>query len=131
MGHWFASGTSRASSSPAALMADGGGWLGRARERSRWCFIGPGRVEAFPPHLRGLQGLQHGRRAVATCDGAGGQWRKAVRPPVSAHKPRGTDLSSLRASLALDAQWRRWGPRTARSSGASACARGRRGGCAA
>jgi hypothetical protein len=48
----------------------------------------------------------------------------ALRPPASAHRPRGTGLSSLRASLALDAQWRWCGPGTAGCSGASACARG-------
>jgi hypothetical protein len=32
MGQWFASSASGARSSPATLMADGSGWLGRARE---------------------------------------------------------------------------------------------------
>jgi hypothetical protein len=101
------------------------GLLGHARERGR----GEGlyarwRVEAVSPHLRGLQELQHGPGAVATCGGADDQWKMAVRPPTSAQRPRGTGLSSLRASLALDAQWRQRQPRTAGSSSASACARG-------
>jgi hypothetical protein len=48
----------------------------------------------------------------------------AVRPTASAHRPRGTDLGFLHASFSLAAQWRWHGPRTASSSGASACARG-------
>jgi hypothetical protein len=63
-----------------------------------------------------------GAEAVATCGGAGGQWRMAVRPPASAHGPRGTGLNPSRASSTLGAQWRRCGPRTARFLGASACA---------
>jgi hypothetical protein len=31
------------------------------------------RVEVVPPHRRGLQELQHGRGAAATCGGAHGQ----------------------------------------------------------
>jgi hypothetical protein len=60
---------------------------------------------------------------VATCGGAGGQRSMAVRPPASTHRPRGTGLSPSRASLAVGVQLRLRGPRTARSSGASACAR--------
>jgi hypothetical protein len=53
-----------------------------------------------------------GAEAVATCDRAGGQWRMAVRPPASTHRPHGTDLSPSRASSALGVQWRRRRPRT-------------------
>jgi hypothetical protein len=35
MGHWFAPGASGATSSPAALMADGGGWLGCSGARGK------------------------------------------------------------------------------------------------
>jgi hypothetical protein len=47
----------------------------------------------------------------------------AVRPPASAHGPRGTGLNPSRASSALGVQWQRRGPRTAGFPGASACAR--------
>jgi hypothetical protein len=88
-------------------MVDGSGWQGYSGVRgneaggsyAQW------RVDAVSPHLCGLQELQHGRGVVPTSGGAGGQWRMAVRPPMSAHRPRGTDLSSLRVSLSLDAQW--------------------------
>jgi hypothetical protein len=56
------------------------------------------RLEAVPPHRHGLQELQHGREAVATCGGADGQWGTAVRAPASAHPLRGTDLG-LHASV--------------------------------
>jgi hypothetical protein len=65
-----------------------------------------------------------GTEAVATCGGAGGQWRMAVRPPASTHSPRGTDLSPSHASSTLGVQWRWREPRTAGFFGASACARG-------
>jgi hypothetical protein len=64
-----------------------------------------------------------GAEAVATCGGAGDQWRMAVRPPASTHRPRGTVLSPSRVSSALGSQWRRRVPRTAGFPGASACAR--------
>jgi hypothetical protein len=35
MGHWFSSGASGARSSPAALMAGGGGWLGCSGARGK------------------------------------------------------------------------------------------------
>jgi hypothetical protein len=45
MGHWFSSSASGARSSPAVLMASGGGWLGcsgaRGKEEGEG-FIGPG-----------------------------------------------------------------------------------------
>jgi hypothetical protein len=53
-----------------------------------------------------------GAEVVATCDGAGGQWRMAVRPPASTHRPHGTVLSPSRASSPLGVQWRRRRPRT-------------------
>jgi hypothetical protein len=85
-----------------------GGGVARMREEMRQGGLyAPWRIETVSPHLRGLHELQHGRGVVVTCGGAGGQWRMAVRPPASAHRPRGTGLSSLLASLALDAQWRR------------------------
>jgi hypothetical protein len=65
-----------------------------------------------------------GTEAVATCGGAGGQWRMAVRTLASTRRPRGTGLSHSRASSALGEQWRWRGPRTAGFPGASACARG-------
>jgi hypothetical protein len=65
-----------------------------------------------------------GVEAVATCGGAGGQWRMVVRPPVSTHRPGGTGLSPSRASSALGVQWQRRGPQTAGFPSASACARG-------
>jgi hypothetical protein len=52
----------------------------------------------------------------------GGQWGMAVRPPVSAHRPRGTGLDTSRASLAVGAQWRWREARTAGFPDASACA---------
>jgi hypothetical protein len=105
-------------------MAGGGGLLRRARERSRGCFIGSRRVETVSPHLRGLQELKHGHGGDGDVPRTGGQWRMVVRLPASAHRARGTGLGHLRASIALGAQWRRRGPQTAGSSGASACARG-------
>jgi hypothetical protein len=81
----------------AGLLGRGGNEAGGSY--ARW------RVDAVSPHLCGLQELQHGRGVVPTSGGAGGQWRMAVRPPMSAHRPRGTNLSSLRVSLSLDAQW--------------------------
>jgi hypothetical protein len=81
------------------------------------------RIEAVPPHRRGLQELQHGRGVVATCGGANGQWGMAVRPLASAHQPRGTGLGLHASVTASSAQWRRHGPQTAGFSGASACAR--------
>jgi hypothetical protein len=77
------------------------------------------RVEAVPPHRRGLQELQHWREAVAMCGGADGQWGMAVRPPASAHRPRGTDLVLRASVMASSAQRRRRGPWTAGFSGAS------------
>jgi hypothetical protein len=65
-----------------------------------------------------------GVEAVATCSGAGSQWRMAVRPPASAHGPRDTGLNPSRASSTLGVQWQRCGPRTAGFPGASECARG-------
>jgi hypothetical protein len=56
------------------------------------------------------------------CGGADGQWGMAVRPPASAHRPRGTGLALHASVMASSAQWRRRGPRTAGFSGASACA---------
>jgi hypothetical protein len=61
---------------------------------------------------------------MATCGGAGGQWRMVVRPPASAHGPHGTGLNPSRASSAFGVQWQRRGPRTAGFPGTSACARG-------
>jgi hypothetical protein len=58
-----------------------------------------------------------------TCGGADGQWGMAVRPPVSARWPRGTSLGLHASITASSAQCHRRGPRTARFSGASACAR--------
>jgi surface antigen len=95
--------------------------LGRAREKEGGGFYR--RVEAVPPHRRGLQELQHGRGAVATCGGADGQWGMAVRPPASAHRPCGTGLGLHASVTASSAQCRRRGPRTAGLSSASACAR--------
>jgi hypothetical protein len=66
-----------------------------------------------------------GAEAVTTCGGADGQWWMVVHPPASVHRPRGTSLGHLRASLALGAQWRRHQPRTTGFSGASTCARAR------
>jgi hypothetical protein len=50
-----------------------------------------------------------------------GQWRMAVRPPASAHRPRGTGLSPSRASLAVGDST---GLGPLGSSGTSACACG-------
>jgi hypothetical protein len=81
------------------------------------------RVEVVPPHRHGLQELQHGRGAVATCGGADDQWGMAVRLSASAHRTRGTDLG-LHASVTTSSeQCCRRGPRTAEFSGAPACAR--------
>jgi hypothetical protein len=90
-------------------------------------------VEAVPPHHRGLQELQHGRGAVATCGGADGQWGMAVRPLASARRPRGTGLGLHASVTASSAQCHRRGPRTAgfpapRRAHASWVQRGRRGG---
>jgi hypothetical protein len=79
-------------------------------------------VEAVSPDLCGLQEHRHGAEAVATCGGADDLWWMVVRPPASVHRPRGTILGHLRASLAVGALWRRRQPRTAGFSGASACA---------
>jgi hypothetical protein len=84
--------------SPAALMAGGGGQLGCSSARGKRKGEFYRCLEAVPPHCRGLQELQHGRGAAATCGGADDQWGMAVRPPVSAHRPRGTDLG-LHASV--------------------------------
>jgi hypothetical protein len=110
--------------SPAALMAGSGGQLGWSGTRGKRKGEFYRRVEAVPPHRHGLQELQHGRRATATCGGANGQWGMAVRPPVSAHRPRSTGLGLHASVTASSAQCHRRGPRTAGFSGASACARG-------
>jgi hypothetical protein len=49
---------------------------------------------------------------------AGGQWWKAVRPPVSVERSRGTGLGHLHASLALGARalGAQWGQRGARAA---------------
>jgi hypothetical protein len=104
-----------------ALMA-GGGQLGCSGARGKRGGFHM-RVEAVLPHRRGLQELQHGRGAVATCGGADGQWEMAVCPPASAHRPRGTGLGLHASVTASSAQWRQRGPQTARFSGASTCAR--------
>jgi hypothetical protein len=91
-GHRFNMTACGATMSLAALMA-GGADISVARARK-----GKGRggfytcVEAVPPHRRGVQGLQHGRGAAATCGGADDQWGMAVRSLASAHRPRGTGL---------------------------------------
>jgi hypothetical protein len=109
--------------SSAALMAGGGGQLGCSGARGKRKGEFYRRVEAVPPHRRGLQELQHGRGAVATCGGADDQWGMAVRPPASAHRPRGTGRGLHASVTASSAQCHRRGPRTAGFSGASACTR--------
>jgi hypothetical protein len=79
--------------------------LRRVQGRNKGVFIGHRRYEAVSPELRGLQEQWHGRGGGGRRAVAGGQWRKAARPPVSVGKPRGTDLYHLRASLALGVQW--------------------------
>jgi hypothetical protein len=109
--------------SSAALMAGGGGQLGCSGAQGKRKGEFYRRVEAVPPHRCGLQELQHGRGAAATCGGADGQWGIAVRPPANAHRPRGTGLGLHASVTASSAQCHRRGPRTARFSSASACAR--------
>jgi hypothetical protein len=109
--------------SPVALMAGGGGQLGCSGAGGKRKGEFYRRVEAVPPHRRGLQELQHGRGAAATCGGADGQWGMAVRPPASAHRSRGTGLGLHASVTASSAQCHRCGPRTAGFSGASTCAR--------
>jgi hypothetical protein len=104
-------------------MASGGGQLGCSGARGKRKREFYRRVKAVPPHRRGLHELQHGRGAAATCGGADGQWGMAVRPPASAHRPRGTGLGLHASITASSAQCHRHGPRTAGFSGASACAR--------
>jgi hypothetical protein len=108
--------------SPAALMASGSGQLGCSGARGKRKGVFYRRVEAVPPHCRGLQELQHGRGAAATCGGADGQWGMAVRPPASAHRLHGTGLGLHASVTTSSAQCHRRGPRTAGFSGASACA---------
>jgi hypothetical protein len=62
-------GASRATRSPAALMAGGGGQLGRARKRRQGGFIALGHAEAVASQHRGLRELRHGRQ---------GGWRRAA-----------------------------------------------------
>jgi hypothetical protein len=109
--------------SSAALMAGGSGHLGCSGARGKRKGEFYRRVEEVPPHCRGHQELQHGREAAATCGRADGQWGMAVRPPVSAHRPRGTGLGLHASVTASSAQCHRRGPRTTGFSGASACAR--------
>jgi hypothetical protein len=73
-------------------MADGGGWQSCSGARGKRNGEFYKRVEAVLPHRRGLQELQHGHRAAATCGGM------EVPPPASAHRPRGTSLG-LHASV--------------------------------
>jgi hypothetical protein len=80
-------------------MAGGGGQLGCSGARGKKEGEFYRRLEAVPPHRRGLQELQHGRRVVATCGGVDGQWGTTVRLSASAHPPRGTGLG-LHASVA-------------------------------
>jgi hypothetical protein len=74
MGHWFALGTSGATSSPAALMADGGRWLGCSGARGkkeggfigpvarRGCFASPSWPTRAPAWARGGGDVRQGRR---------------------------------------------------------------------
>jgi hypothetical protein len=107
----------------AALMAGGDGQLGCSGARGKRKGEFYRHVEAVPPHRHGLQELQHGRGAAAMCGGADDQWGMAVRPPASAHRPRGTGLGLHTSVTASSAQCHRRGPRTVGFSSASACAR--------
>jgi hypothetical protein len=105
-------------------MAGGGGLLSCSGARGKRKGEFNRGVEAVQSHRRGLQELQHGRGAAATCGGATGQRAMAVRLPASAHRPRGTGLGLHASVTASSAQCHRRGPRTAGFAGASACARG-------
>jgi hypothetical protein len=107
--------------SPAALMAGGGGQLGCSGTQGKRKGEFYRRVELVPPHRRGIQELQHGRGAAATCGGADGQWGMAVRPPASAHRLRGTGLGLHASVTASSAQCHQHLPQTAGFSASSAC----------
>jgi hypothetical protein len=85
MGHWFSSGASGARSSPAALMAAGGGWLGcsgaRGKEEGEG-FIDPGTCRgssASPSWPTGAREWARRRWRRAAEPAANGAWRFARR----------------------------------------------------
>jgi hypothetical protein len=72
------------------------------RKERQGVFIGQQRSKVVSPELRWPQWRRHGAEAVDDVRRADGQWRKAVRAPMSARRPRGLGIRSV--SPALGAQ---------------------------